>query len=111
MPPRGLKMRNRGCFNMYIFIYRLKYEDFKYDHYIETDECGPLWGAFTSLYATIKDEDKILSSNLFLKAIKSMSTAEEMLEFFTSITKETIKIVDLFSGANRVDIGQALSPA
>lgn len=48
---------------------------------------------------------------LFLKAIKSMSTVEEMLEFFTSITKETIKIVDLFSGASRVDIGQALSPA
>lgn len=95
---------------MYIFIYRLKSEDFKYDHYIETGECGPLWGAFTSLYATIKDENRILSPNLFLKAIKSMSTVEEMLEFFTSITKETIKIVDLFSGANRVDIGQALSP-
>ena len=96
---------------MYIFIYRLKSEDFKYDHYIETGGCSPLWEAFTCLYATIKDEDKVLSSYLFLKAIKSMSTVEEMLEFFTSITKETIKIVDLFSGANRVDIGQALSPA
>ena len=96
---------------MYIFIYRLKSEDFQYDHYIETDGSGPLWEAFTRLYATIKDEDKILSPNLFLKAIKSMSTMEEMLEFFTSITKETIKIVDLFSGASRVDIGQALSPA
>lgn len=95
---------------MYIFIYRLKSEDFKYDHYIETSGCGPLWEVFTSLYATIKDKDKILSPNLFLKAIKSMSTIEEMLEFFTSITKETIKIVDLFSGATRVDIGQALSP-
>lgn len=96
---------------MYIFIYRLKSEDFQYDHYIETDGCGPLWETFTHLYATIKDEDKILSPNLFLKAIKSMSTMDEMLEFFTSITKETIKIVDLFSGATRVDIGQALCPA
>lgn len=96
---------------MYIFIYRLKSEDFQYDHYIETDGSGPLWEAFTHLYATIKDEDKILSPSLFLKAIKSMSTMDEMLEFFTSITKETIKIVDLFSGATRVNIGQALSPA
>lgn len=96
---------------MYIFIYRLKSEDFQYNHYIETDGCSPLWEAFTHLYATIKDEDKILSPSLFLKAIKSMSTMDEMLEFFTSITKETIKIVDLFSGATRVDIGQALSPA
>lgn len=111
MPPRGLKMRNRGYFDMYIVIYRLKSEDFKYNHYIEADGGGPLWGAFASLYATVKDDDKILSPDLFLKAIKSMSTMEEMLEFFTSITKETIKIVDLFSGASRVDIGQALSPA
>lgn len=96
---------------MYIFIYRLKSEDFKYDRYIEAGGCGPLWEAFTCLYTTIKDEDKVLSPYLFLKAIKSMSTMEEMLEFFTSITKETIKIVDLFSGASRVDIGQALSPA
>lgn len=24
MPPRGLKIRNRGCFDMYMFIYRKK---------------------------------------------------------------------------------------
>ena len=41
---------------MYIFIYRLKSEDFKYDHYIEAGGCSPLWEAFTCLYTTIKDE-------------------------------------------------------
>ena len=110
MPPRGFKMRNGGCFEMYIIIYRLKSEDFKYNHYIEADGNNPLWGVFTSLYATIKDEDKILSPDLFLKAIKSMSTIEEMLEFFMEITSKTIKIIDLFRGATRVDINQALSP-
>lgn len=95
---------------MYIFIYRLKSENFEHDHYIEAGG-NALWEAFAFFYQTIKSEDKVLSSPLFLNAIKSIGAPKEMLEFFTSITLENIKIVDVFSSCNRIDIGQALSPA
>lgn len=34
---------------MYIFIYRLKSEDFKYDHYIEAGGCSPSLGSIHML--------------------------------------------------------------
>lgn len=95
---------------MYIFIYRLKSENFEHSYYIEAGG-NTLWEAFSYLYQTVKDEDKVLSSPLFLNAIRSMGGPKEMLEFFTSVTMGNIKIIDIFGGCNRIDIGQALDPA
>lgn len=95
---------------MYVFIYRLKSENFEHDHYAEVSS-GAFWEAFAHFYQTIKSENKVLSSHLFMNTIKFLGSPKEMLEFFTSVTLENVKIVDVFSNCNRIDIGQALSPA
>lgn len=95
---------------MYIFIYRLKSENFEHDHYMEAGG-NVFWESLAYFYQTVKDEDKVLSSPLFLNAIRSVGSPKEMLEFFTSVTLGNVKIVDVFSNCNRIDIGQELSPA
>lgn len=94
---------------IYIFMYQLESEAFEQTHYIGTDGIDPLWEAFANFYAAVKCEDKILSPQLFSKAIKTMGNTDEMIEFFTNVTKGAVKIVDLFEGAKRIDIGQGLS--
>lgn len=90
---------------MYVVIYRLESEDFKYDHYVTTNAPN-LRGAFVNLYTQVFNKSEgILSAPLFVKAINGMNTKDEWLEFFLSMTEYHIEIMDIFMGCCRVELG------
>lgn len=97
MPPRGLKIRNRGYFMTYIFIYRLGSESFKHDRYYEVSGCNSYVEAFVNFYDHIKDKDEMNASQSYLDMMKSISNIDEMLEFLRDITTEDVEIVDVFN--------------
>lgn len=92
---------------MYVFIYRLKSENFEHDHYMNTGG-STLWEAFVYFYASlVEGEEGFLSPTLLSKTIRFLGSPMEMLDFFTSVTLENVKIVDVFSNCNRIDISPA----
>lgn len=100
MPPRGLKMRNRGCFNMYLFIYK-KGDQIGYIQSLRSNWEDTLYD-FIYIVGEQKDE-KIL--DVFKRSISNLSLPDA-IQLMYFLNGDKVKIVDIFANARQVDFGQ-----
>ena len=100
MPPRGLKMRNRGCFGMYLIIYK-KGDQIGYIQSLRSNWEDTLCD-FIYIVGEQKDE-KIL--DVFKKTISNLSLPEA-IQLMYFLNGDKVKIVDIFANARQVDFGQ-----
>lgn len=114
MPPRGLKMRNRGCFNMYIFIYRNKTADRnRNDNLSIAFSYKDNWKDALCDYIKCKDDRKLNESDLdtlklFKKALSNLPLNEAIQLMYLVYGDDQI-LLDMFDNVRRVDFGQ-ISP-
>ena len=110
MPPRGLKTRNRGCFNMYIFVYRKKTAENRNDNLSialsHKDNCKDA----LCDYIKYKDnrvfgESDLDTLKLFKKAILNLSL-NESIQLMYLVYGDGQILLDMFENARRVDLGQ-----
>lgn len=111
MPPRGLKMRNRGCFGMYMFVYRKKTAERNIN-----DNLGIVlshkdnWKDALCDYIKYKD-DRVLGENdldilkLFKKALSNLSL-NEAIQLMYLVYGDDLILLDMFDNVRRVDFGQ-----
>lgn len=111
MPPRGLKMRNRGVFNMYMFIYRKKTaERNRNDNLSIALSHKDNWKDALCDYIKYKD-DKVLGESdldtlkLFKKALSNL-TLDEALQFMYLVYGDDSILLDMFDNVRRVEFGQ-----
>lgn len=114
MPPRGLKMRNRGCFDMYMFIYRKKTaERNKNDNLSIVLSHKDNWKDALCDYIKYKD-DRVLGENdldtlkLFKKALSNLPLNEAIQLMYLVYGDDQI-LLDMFDNVQRVDFGQTYS--
>ena len=100
MPPRGLKMRNRGCFDMYLIIYK-KGDQIGYIQSLRSNWEDTLYD-FIYIVGEQKDE-KIL--DVFKKSISNLSLPDA-IQLMYFLNGDKVKIVDIFVNARQVDFGQ-----
>lgn len=112
MPPRGLKMRNRGCFDMYMFIYRKKTaERNRNDNLSIVLSHKDNWKDALCDYIKYRD-DRSLSENdsdilkLFKKALSNLSLNEAIQLMYLVYGDDQI-LLDMFDNVQRVDFGQS----
>lgn len=112
MPPRGLKMRNRGCFDMYMFIYRKKTaERNRNDNLSIALSHKDNWKDALCDYIKYRD-DRSLSENdsdilkLFKKALSNLSLNEAIQLMYLVYGDDQI-LLDMFDNVQRVDFGQS----
>lgn len=100
MPPRGLKMRNRGYFDMYLIIYK-KGDQIGYIQSLRSNWEDTLCD-FIYIVGEQKDE-KIL--DVFKKTISNLSLPDA-IQLMYFLNGDKVKIVDIFANARQVDFGQ-----
>lgn len=114
MPPRGLKMRNRGCFNMYMFIYRKKTaERNRNDNLSIALSYKDNWKDALCDYIKYKDDRTLGESDLdtlklFKKALSNLPLNEAIQLMYLVYGDDQI-LLDMFDNVRRVDFGQ-ISP-
>lgn len=114
MPPRGLKMRNRGCFNMYMFIYRKKTaERNRNDNLSIALSYKDNWKDALCDYIKYKDDRTLGESDLdtlklFKKALSNLPLNEAIQLMYLVYGDDQI-LLDMFDNVQRVDFGQ-ISP-
>lgn len=112
MLPRGLKMRNRGCFNMYLIIYRKKTaERNRNDNLNIVLSHKNDWKDALCDYIKYKDDRKLGESDLdtlklFKKALSNLSLNEAIQLMYLVYGDDQI-LLDMFDNVQRVDFGQA----
>lgn len=112
MPPRGLKMRNRGCFNMYMFIYRKKTaERNRNDNLSIVLSRKDGWKDALCDYIKYKDDRTLGESDLdtlklFKKALSNL-TLNEAIQLMYLVYGDDQILLDMFYNVQRVDFGQA----
>lgn len=110
MPPRGLKMRNRGCFNMYLFIYKKKTEESRNGNLSVVFSYKDNWKDALCDYIKYKD-DRVLGESdldtlkLFKKALSNLPLNEAIQLMYLVYGDDQI-LLDMFDNARRVDFGQ-----
>lgn len=111
MPPRGLKMRNRGCFDMYMFIYRKKTaERNRNDNLNIVLSHKDNWKDALCDYIKYKD-DRVLGESdldtlkLFKKALSNLPLNEAIQLMYLVYGDDQI-LLDMFDNVQRVDFGQ-----
>ena len=110
MPPRGLKMRNRGCFNMYLFIYKKKTEESRNGNLSVVFSYKDNWKDALCDYIKYKD-DRVLGESdldtlkLFKKALSNLPLNEAIQLMYLVYGDDQI-LLDMFDNAQRVDFGQ-----
>lgn len=113
MPLRGLKMRNRWCFNMYMFIYRKKTAENRNDNLSIALSHKDNWKDALCDYIKYKD-DRVLGENdldilkLFKKALSNLSL-NEAIQLMYLVYGDDVILLDMFDNVRRVDFGQ-ISP-
>lgn len=114
MSPRGLKMRNRGCFNMHMFIYRKKTaERNKNDNLSIALSYKDNWKDALCDYIKYKDDRTLGESDLdtlklFKKALSNLPLNEAIQLMYLVYGDDQI-LLDMFDNVRRVDFGQ-ISP-
>lgn len=112
MPPRGLKMQNRGCFNMYMFVYRKKTaERNRNDNLSIVLSHKDNWKDALCDYIKYKDDRKLGESDLdilklFKKALSNLSLNEAIQLMYLVYGDDQI-LLDMFDNVQRVDFGQS----
>ena len=100
MPPRGLKMRNRGCFEMYLILYR---KDKKMDYTSNfKDSWKDVLCDFMREIGQVDNEDLI---DLYKKSI-AMLTLPDAIRLMYVFNGKDVTIADIFTGMQQVNIGQ-----
>lgn len=113
MPPRGLKMRNRGCFNMYVFVYRKKTAENRNDNLSVALSYKDNWKDALCDYIKYKN-NRVLGENdldilkLFKKALSNLSL-NEAIQLMYLVYGDNLILLDMFDNLRRVDFGQ-ISP-
>lgn len=114
MPPRGLKMRNGGYFDMYMFIYRNKTaERNKNDNLSIVLSHKDNWKDALCDYIKYKD-DRVLGENdldtlkLFKKALSNLPL-NEAIQLMYLVYGDGQILLDMFDNVQRVDFGQTSS--
>lgn len=111
MPPRGLKMRNRGCFNMYMFVYRKKTADRnRNDNLSMVLSHKDNWKDALCDYIKYRDDRKFSDSDLdtlklFKKALSNLPLNEAIQLMYLVYGDDQI-LLDMFDNVRRVDFGQ-----
>lgn len=111
MPPRGLKMRNRGCFNMYIFVYRKKTADRnRNDNLSIALSYKDNWKDALCDYIKYKNDRNLSESDLdtlklFKKALSNLPLNEAIQLMYLVYGDDQI-LLDMFDNVRRVDFGQ-----
>lgn len=112
MPPRGLKMRNRGCFDMYMFIYRKKTAERNRNDNLSIvlsheDNCKDALCDYIK-YRNDKnlDENDLDTLELFRKALATL-TLNEAIQLMYLIYGDDQILLDMFDNARRVNFGQS----
>lgn len=110
MPPRGLKMRNRGCFDMYMFIYRKKTAENRNDNLSIVLSRKDGWKDALCDYIKYKDDRTLGESDLdtlklFKKALSNLSLNESIQLMYLVYGDDQI-LLDMFDNVQRVDFGQ-----
>lgn len=112
MPPRDLKMRNGGYFNMYMFIYRKKTaERNRNDNLSIALSCKDNWKDALCDYIKYKD-DRVLGESdldtlkLFKKALSNLPLNEAIQLMYLVYGDDQI-LLDMFDNVRRVDFGQS----
>ena len=111
MPPRGLKMRNRGCFDMYMFIYRKKTaERNRNDNLSIVLSYKDNWKDALCDYIKYRDDRKQSENDsdilkLFKKALSNLSLNEAIQLMYLVYGDDQI-LLDMFDNVQRVDFGQ-----
>lgn len=111
MPPRGLKMRNRGCFGMYMFVYRKKTaERNRNDNLNIVLSRKDGWKDALCDYIKYKDDRMLDESDLdtlklFKKALSNLSLNESIQLMYLVYGDDQI-LLDMFDNVQRVDFGQ-----
>lgn len=100
MPLRGLKMRNRGVFDMYLIIYK-KGDQIGYIQSLRSNWEDTLYD-FIYIVGEQKDE-KIL--DVFKRSISNLSLPDA-IQLMYFLNGDKVKIVDIFANARQVDFGQ-----
>lgn len=110
MPPRGLKMRNRGCFNMYLFIYKKKTEESRNGNLSVVFSYKDNWKDALCDYIAYKDhqmldEIDLNTLKLFKKALSNLPLNEAIQLMYLVYGDDQI-LLDMFDNVQRVDFGQ-----
>ena len=113
MLPRGLKMRNRGCFNMYIFIYKEKTAESRNGNLSVVFSYKDNWKDALCDYIAYKDnralDDIDLDTlKLFKKALSNLPL-NEAIQLMYLIYGDGQILLDMFDNVRRVDFGQTSS--
>lgn len=112
MPPRGLKIRNRGCFNMYMFVYRKKTaERNRNDNLSIVLSHKDNWKDALCDYIKYKDnrtlgESDLDTLKLFKKALSNLPL-DEAIQLMYLVYGDDQILLDMFDNVQRVDFGQA----
>lgn len=112
MPPRGLKMRNRGVFDMYMFIYRKKTaERNRNDNLSIVLSHKDNWKDALCDYIKYKDDRKLGESDqdilkLFKKALSNL-TLNEAIQLMYLVYGDYEILLDMFDNVRRVEFGQS----
>lgn len=112
MPPRGLKIRNRGCFNMYMFVYRKKTaERNRNDNLSIVLSHKDNWKDALCDYIKYRDDRTLGESDLdtlklFKKALSNLSLNEAIQLMYLVYGDDQI-LLDMFDNVQRVDFGQS----
>ena len=110
MTPRGLKMRNRGCFNMYMFIYRKKTAENRNGNLSIVLSRKDNWKDALCDYIKYKDDQTLGESDLdtlklFKKALSNLPLNEAIQLMYLVYGNDQI-LLDMFDNVQRVDFGQ-----
>lgn len=110
MPPRDLKIRNRGYFDMYIFIYRKKTAENRNDNLSIVLSRKDGWKDALCDYIKYKDDRTLGESDLdtlklFKKALSNLSLNESIRLMYLVYGDDQI-LLDMFDNVQRVDFGQ-----
>lgn len=112
MPPRDLKMRNGGYFNMYMFIYRKKTaERNRNDNLSIVLSHKDNWKDALCDYIKYKDDQKLGESDLdtlklFKKALSNLPLNEAIQLMYLVYGDDQI-LLDMFDNVQKIDFEQA----
>ena len=111
MPPRGLKIRNRGCFDMYLFIYKKKTEESRNGNLSVVFSYKDNWKDALCDYIKYKDDrvlggDDLDTLKIFKKALSNLSLNKAIQLMYLVYDDDQI-LLDMFDNVRRVDFGQA----
>lgn len=110
MPPRGLKMRNRGVFDMYIFIYKEKTAESRNGNLSIALSYKDNWKDALCDYIAYKNnqmlnEIDLNTLKLFKKALSNLPLNEAIQLMYLVYGDDQI-LLDMFDNVRRVEFGQ-----